>query len=59
MARMAKRQHVSETPAVVFLRSRGVAYTEHPYAYEEHGGTEVSARELGVEEHAVIKTLVM
>ena len=56
---MAKRQHVSETPAVVFLRSRGVAYTEHPYAYEEHGGTEVSARELGVEEHAVIKTLVM
>ena len=59
MARMAKRQHVSETPAVVFLRSRGVAYTEHPYAYEEHGGTEVSARELGVEEHAVVKTLVM
>ena len=56
---MAKRQHVSETPAVVFLRSRGVAYTEHPYAYQEHGGTEVSARELGVEEHAVIKTLVM
>ena len=59
MTRVAKRQHVSETPAVVFLRSRGVAYTEHPYAYEEHGGTEVSARELGVEEHAVIKTLVM
>ena len=59
MTRVAKRQHVSETPAVEFLKSHGVAYTEHPYAYEEHGGTEVSARELGVEEHAVIKTLVM
>ena len=56
---MAKRQHVSETPALAFLKAHGVAYTEHPYAYEEHGGTEVSARELGVEEHAVVKTLVM
>ncbi|MFX8067359.1 YbaK/EbsC family protein, partial [Acinetobacter baumannii] len=37
----------------------GVAFTEHPYAYEEHGGTSVSSRELGVDEHAVIKTLVM
>ena len=56
---MAKRQHVSETPALAFLKAHGVAYTEHPYAYEEHGGTEVSARELGVDEHAVVKTLVM
>ncbi len=56
---MTKRQHVSETPAVAFLKLHGVVYTAHPYAYEEHGGTEVSARELGVEEHAVIKTLVM
>ena len=56
---MAKRQHVSETPATAFLKQHGVAYTEHPYAYEEHGGTEVSARELGVDEHAVVKTLVM
>lgn len=56
---MAKRQHISETPALVFLKARGVAYTEHSYAYEEHGGTEVSARELGVAEHAVIKTLLM
>ena len=56
---MAKRQHVSETPATAFLKQHGVAYTGHPYAYEEHGGTEVSARELGVDEHAVVKTLVM
>jgi Cys-tRNA(Pro) deacylase len=44
---------------VRFLREKGVAFTEHPYRYEEHGGTAVSARELGVDEHAVVKTLVM
>jgi Cys-tRNA(Pro) deacylase len=47
------------TPAIRLLRERGVAYTEHPYRYEEHGGTAVSARELGVDEHAVVKTLIM
>lgn len=56
---MAKKQRVSETPATAFLKSKGIAFEEHPYAYEEHGGTEVSARELGVPEHAVIKTLIM
>ncbi len=47
------------TAAVRVLREHGVAFTHHPYAYEERGGTSVSARELGVPEHAVIKTLVM
>jgi Cys-tRNA(Pro) deacylase len=47
------------TPATRLLRERGVAYTEHPYRYEEKGGTRVSSRELGVDEHAVVKTLVM
>ena len=47
------------TPATRLLRERGVAYTEHLYRYEEHGGTAVSSRELGVDEHAVVKTLVM
>jgi Cys-tRNA(Pro) deacylase len=47
------------TPAVRLLREKGVAFTEHPYRYEEKGGTRVSARELGVDEHAVVKTLVM
>jgi Cys-tRNA(Pro) deacylase len=47
------------TPATRLLRAKGVAYTEHPYRYEEHGGTRVSARALGVDEHAVVKTLVM
>ena len=56
---MGKKEHVSETPATAFLKKHGVAYSEHLYAYEEHGGTEVSARELGVPEHEVVKTLVM
>ena len=47
------------TMAVRALREHGVEFSHHPYAYEERGGTEVSARKLGVDEHAVIKTLVM
>jgi len=47
------------TAAVRVLRAAGVAYTEHPYDYEEKGGTAVSARELGVDEHCVVKTLVL
>jgi Cys-tRNA(Pro) deacylase len=47
------------TPAVRVLREHGVAFTHHPYPYEERGGTAVSARALGVDEHAVVKTLVM
>jgi Cys-tRNA(Pro) deacylase len=56
---LSKKEHVSETPATVFLKKNRVDYTEHLYAYEEHGGTAVSARELDVPEHAVVKTLVM
>jgi Cys-tRNA(Pro) deacylase len=57
---MAKKdKHVSETPATAWLKARGVAYTEHPYDYVEHGGTAESARQLGVPEHEVVKTLVM
>ena len=47
------------TPAVRALRAAGVSFTDHLYAYEEKGGTAVSSRELGVDEHCVIKTLVM
>lgn len=47
------------TPATRLLREKGVPYTEHLYRYEEKGGTRVSARELGVDEHAVVKTLVL
>jgi Cys-tRNA(Pro) deacylase len=54
-----KDRHVSETPATQWLRRHGVDFTEHPYDYVEHGGTAESARQLGVDEHAVVKTLVM
>ncbi|HUU71861.1 MAG TPA: Cys-tRNA(Pro) deacylase [Burkholderiales bacterium] len=47
------------TAAVRVLRAHKIAFTDHLYEYEEHGGTMVSARELGVPEHAVIKTLIM
>jgi Cys-tRNA(Pro) deacylase len=57
-SRMAPK-HVSETPATALLKQRGVVFTEHPYDYVDHGGTAESANQLGLEEHAVVKTLVM
>lgn len=56
---MSKSKHVSETPATQFLRRHDVRFGEHPYDYVEHGGTGESARQLGVDEHCVVKTLVM
>ena len=47
------------TPATRLLKDKGIAFTEHLYRYEDHGGTQVCARELGVDEHAVVKTLIM
>jgi Cys-tRNA(Pro) deacylase len=47
------------TSAIRMLRAHGVDFTEHLYRYEERGGTAVSARELGVDEHVVVKTLLM
>ena len=49
---------MSETAATRFLSEHGVVFTLHPYEYEENGGTRVSSQKLGVDEHAVIKTLV-
>ena len=54
-----KAAHVSETPATAFLRRHGVPFEEHVYDYVDHGGTAESSRQLGVDEHAVVKTLVM
>lgn len=48
-----------ETQATKYLRQHGVTYSSHLYDYEEHGGTGTSARELNVDEHSVVKTLVM
>ncbi len=56
---MSRRSHVSETPATQWLRAHGLAFSEHPYDYVEHGGTAESARQLGVPELEVVKSLVM
>ena len=53
------REKIPVTPAILSLRKQAVSFTLHAYRYEEHGGTRVSARELHVDEHMVIKTLVM
>lgn len=58
-APMSKSKHISETQATQFLRRHDVSFGEHPYDYVEHGGTAESARQLGVDEHLVVKTLVM
>ena len=58
-SRKVAREKTPVTAAIRVLRAAGVLYTEHPYDYEEKGGTAVSARELGVDEHSVVKTLVM
>ena len=55
---MAKEK-IPVTPAILAMKKSGLAFTLRPYSYEEHGGTRVSARELGVDEHLVVKTLVM
>jgi len=56
---MGRKEHVSETPATAWLREHGVPFSEHVYDYVEHGGTAESSRQLGVDEHSVVKTLVM
>jgi Cys-tRNA(Pro) deacylase len=54
-----KPKHVSETPAVAFLKANGVEFTEHPYEYREHGGAQHGAEVLGMDPFSVVKTLVM
>jgi Cys-tRNA(Pro) deacylase len=56
---MGKKEHVSETPATAMLKAHGVAFTEHPYEYVEHGGAQHSAQVLGFDPFSVVKTLVM
>ena len=56
---MARKPHVSETPATAWLKAHGVAFTEHSYEYREHGGAQHSAQVLGLDPFAVVKTLIM
>jgi Cys-tRNA(Pro) deacylase len=53
------RDKTPATPAIRALREAGVSVTERPYTYVEHGGTAAFAAQTGIDEHAVIKTLVM
>ncbi len=53
------REKVPGTNAIRFLKQHKVRFVPHSYAYEEKGGTKTSARELAVDEYAIIKTLVM
>ncbi len=55
---MAKTK-IPVTPAIRLLKQARASFTPHLYDYEERGGTTVSARELNVDEHQIIKTLVM
>ena len=56
---MARKEHVSETPATALLKANGVEFTEHPYEYLEHGGAQHSAQVLGFDPFMVVKTLIM
>jgi Cys-tRNA(Pro) deacylase len=56
---MARKEHVSETPATALLKANGVAFTEHPYKDPKHGGAQHTAQVLGFDPFAVVKTLVM
>ena len=56
---MAKKVHVSETPATAFLKAQGIVFTEHAYDYLEHGGAQHSAQVLGLDPFSVVKTLIM
>jgi len=53
------KDKVPVTPAIRVLKNKGVEYTEHPYKYIEKGGTATFAKQFNIDEHAVIKTLIM
>jgi Cys-tRNA(Pro) deacylase len=53
------KEQIAVTPAIRVFREQGIAFILKPYKYEERGGTAVASRELGVDEHGVVKTLIM
>ena len=53
------KEHYPATQAIRVMKEKGITFTLHQYKYIEHGGTEVSARELGIDEYQVVKTLIM
>lgn len=55
---MSKTKHVSETPAIQFLKRHHIGFGEHPYDYLDHGGAPEAARQLNIDLHQIAKTLV-
>jgi Cys-tRNA(Pro) deacylase len=53
------KEKIPTTPAILALKAQAADFTLHTYQYEERGGTKRGASQLGVDEHCVIKTLVM
>ena len=53
------KEKIPSSPAILALKEQSAVFTLHPYKFEEKGGTKVSARQLGVDEHCVVKTLIM
>jgi len=53
------KDNLPSTPALLALRAAKVAFDPHRYRYVDKGGTRSSAEALGVDEHAVIKTIVL
>ena len=56
---MAKEKHVSATPATDWLKAHKVNFKLHTYDFVPHGGTTQGAKELGIDNHVMIKTLIM
>lgn len=56
---MAKDKHVSATPATDWLKAHKVSFKLHTYGFVPHGGTALAAKELGVDNHLMIKTIIM
>jgi len=54
-----KKKHISETPATQYLRKLGVPFEEYVYDYVDHGGSNEAARQLSLDPHLVVKTLIM
>jgi Cys-tRNA(Pro) deacylase len=54
-----KNEKFPVTPATRWLRAQGITFSGHLYPYQDHGGTAHSAQCLGVDEHCIVKTLIM
>jgi Cys-tRNA(Pro) deacylase len=53
------KEKIPTTPAILALKANNAVFTLHSYKYEDKGGTRISSARLGVDEHFIIKTLVM